>query len=154
MIDLGGGGGGFNGGGQVGTGGSEPSGALLGDTVTSSPCPPGYARDIACPACVGVTTECVIGGCCRCVGRCQQEGGGPSPNGDGGPTDPWARLAEVLARGLGGGGIALPLPQPQQVAVVPTTRREVPVWGWVLLLVAAGVGVWWYTQRRRRREAA
>lgn len=113
-------------------------------------CPTGYTRGIACPQCVGVRTDC-IGDCCRCVGTCATDTSTP-PSANGGPADPWARLAEVLARGLGGGGAVLPLPQPQQVAVVPTTRREVPIWGWVLLLVAAGVGIWWYMRRRARKE--
>jgi hypothetical protein len=133
----------------------EPPGALLdsGTTTTAQSCPAGYSAGIVCPQCVGVTRECLSGTiCCRCVGTCTSDGQ-PSPTDGQQPQDPWARLVNLLPSLLGGGGAIL-APQPQQVAVVPTTRREIPVWGWLLLAAAGGLGLWWWMQRRGRRAEA
>ncbi len=121
-------------------------------------CPEFYSRGVSgCPA-AQPQMECLPNGCCRCVFPGAGTGGGGagqtdvSQPGTAGPSDPLARMADVIAGMLGGGGgIVIPqVPQPQVVAA-PVTRQQMnPV---ALLLVIGGlaIGGYYVYQVTRRR---
>jgi len=68
--------------------------------------------------------------------------------------DPFARIADIIASGLGGGGMVIGGGAPQQAPAIIPVQQQVTQRNWLAVLVAAaglaGVGYWYY----RRTQAA